>query len=220
MVKGKPLRVDKSKIQEGQQLQLKESVWFSSLQDVVILMNDKFEKIYAKPKDNMDLAKKVPLKFYLVKGTGEERKVRGGEMGLRGMEKIRQWQSVDDSLRLNLVKDLGLKSQKSGNKFILFDRFMEEFPHAIRLNGQDIVVKPSKLGLYYVFMEEGGKSGKQLAEVEFFEKNEVKSELRFIAQNAVPKDSAEVIQLKYIKGMYPFLPDYQLETIVLRAGKK
>jgi hypothetical protein len=219
MVKGKPLRSDKSKLRDGQQLQLKESVWFTSLQDVVILMNDKFEKIYAKPKDNRDLAKLVPVKKYLVQPNEGDSRNRGGNIGLRGTEKIRQWQSVDDSLKLNMVQDLEIKALKPDHQFVLYDRFMEPIPNSIRWVGEDLVIKPLKLGLYFVFQETSGKGAKQLAEVEFVEKNEIRLELKFVAQNAQPKDSAEVLQVKYLKGMYPHLPPYQLQTIIQKVEK-
>ena len=64
-VKGKPLRFGKKEIHDGQQIQDKEMIMFTTLEDVVLLLNANYEKIRLFPARFNNLKKLIKVADYI-----------------------------------------------------------------------------------------------------------------------------------------------------------
>jgi hypothetical protein len=214
LVKGKPLREGNALLRDGQRLEDREKVTFTSLQDVVILMNSHFEKIYLKPKANGDLKKPLLVKSFMTKNGVYSELTKNLTVNTRAVEKSFAFQSAFDTLSLELVSDLKQPETVDSKGYKLFDHFMEIIPNAIALNEGKLIIKPSKKGIFYLHYSNGKTNGSPLAEIEFLEKDEVLAELSFISKSATPPDSSKSFQLKHLRKLYPALPKIQVESLI------
>lgn len=197
LVKGKPKRQGNLFLQDGQKMLEREKVLFTSLQDVVILMNSHFDRIYLKPKGKTDLNKlKAVVEFVPKKPNSGERSLMAQT---RGMDKSRNIQILSDTLRIDLDMHTGLNA----SDFKLYDVYMEEVKTSIRLEGNNLVLTFPKTGVFILYCKESSKSNGVLAEIEYLAKDEVLAELRFVAKSVTASDSVHSEQIRYMNRVYP-----------------
>jgi hypothetical protein len=84
---------------------------------------------------------------------------------------------------------------------------------SVSIDGEYLLLHPSKSGLYFLRYVKSPGQTEMLAEIEFLDREEVKAELRFIKESSMPVDSVNKQQLKYIRKVYPKIPDSQLQTV-------
>jgi len=213
-VKGSPLRIDKLALRDGQKFEEKERVMFTTIKDVVILMNSHFTKIYLKPKNQTELKKLVKVNDFIQNLSVAEIKLRGAST--RGTDAQSLFQSLFDILRIHMIQDLKLTANQSAAGFKLLNVFMEDIPNGVKPVGETQVITPPKAGMYYLHIGSGNQMNQTLAEIEFLEKEEVMAELKFVAKSANPADSSQSIQIRYLRKIYPNVFDNQMNSVVIR----
>jgi hypothetical protein len=215
-VKGKPKRAGKNEIRDGEKLLKKDKVVFTSLQDVVILMNSHFEKIYLKPESRTELNKPLGvLDFLNRKGSSAEIQ-RRASLVTRGYADQVLIQTFSDTLRLNLPRQLRQPAGSNPEGYRLLDPYMEIIQGAVTVRGDEMVLVLPKTGLFYLHFTSGSYQNKAIAEIEFLERKEVLAELKFVAGSASPPDSSQSIQTKYLRKLYPNVPDEQVHNLIVR----
>jgi hypothetical protein len=202
LVKGKPKRQGNQLLQDGQKMLEKEKVLFTSLQDVVILMNSHFDRIYLKPKGKTDLNKlKAVVEFIPKTPNSGERSLMAQTRG--GMDKSRNIQSLSDTLRIDLSSFQDIPPGLKESDFKLYDVYMEEVKNSVRLVGSSLVLTFPKAGVFILYSKESSRSTEILAEIECLAKDEVLAELRFVARSVTAADSVQTEQIRYMNRVYP-----------------
>jgi hypothetical protein len=79
-----------------------------------------------------------------------------------------------------------------------------------------LVISPKKSGFYSLYFSKGTSNSEVLAEIEFLDMDELKSELKFVATSASHVDSAKSNQIKYIRKLYPKVLDSQISEILAK----
>jgi hypothetical protein len=215
LVKGKPKRQGNKSLQDGQKMLEKEKVLFTSLQDVVILINEHFDRIYLKPKGKTDLNKlKAVVEFVPRVPQSAERSIVAQT---RGIEKTRNIQSLSDTFRIDLSTLQNIHPGLKVSDFYLSNGYMDEVKSSFRLEGNILELTFPKTGLFILYCKESSRSLEVLAEIEYLAKDEVLAELRYVAQSAASSDSVLREQIRYMNRVYPHLSN---EQITLALNKK
>jgi hypothetical protein len=215
-VKGNPLRSGKETLKDGQKIEGKEKVMFTTMKDAVVLLNASFDKIYLKPKGPVQLKKLLKVGDFAqgkIYGTGS---TKNAIMNLRGGMSGTEFQSISDTLKLHIVKDLKRTPDASLSSFKLFDQYMESIQGVMKVEGEYLIIMPKKSGFYNLHFSKGTSASEVLAEIEFLDMDELKSELKFVASAAVHIDSAKSNQIRYIKKLYPKVIDNQISEILAK----
>lgn len=213
LVKGKPLRSGKEALKDGQRMVRKENVMFTTPNDVVILMNARFEKIYLKPRNRTELHRLQKVVDYMPPGRPEDSRSRGQS---RGEESQTAFQTVHDTLRINIVSTFKQRVGTKESSYTLLNQFMEPISNSVWLEGEVLCIAPRKPGTFYLNFSTGQNQNKTLAELEFLEKDEVVAELRFVANNTNVPDSSQSYQVRYLRKMYPNISGDDLASVLIR----
>lgn len=209
LVKGKPKRQGNLFLQDGQKMLEKEKVLFTSLQDVVILMNSHFDRIYLKPKGKTDLNKlKAVVEFVPKKPNSGERSLLAQTRG--GTDNSRNIQSLSDTLRIDLSSYPDIHPGLTVLDFKLYDVYMEEVKSSIHQEGNTLVLTFPKAGIFMLYCKESSRSTEVLAEIEYLAKDEVLAELRFVARSVTAADSVQTEQIRYMNRVYPNMSKDQI----------
>ena len=216
MVKGSPLRSGKEILKDGQKIGEKEKVMFTSMKDAVVLLNSSFDKIYLKPKSPVQLKKLVNVGDYAPGNIHAISSKRNSVMNLRGGMSGTEFQSISDTLKLHIVNDLKRNPDVDLSSFKLFDQYMESIPGVLKIVGQYLIITPKKSGFYILHFSKGASNSEVLAEIEFLDMDELKSELKFVAGAAVHVDSVRSNQVRYIRKLYPKVIDSQISEILAK----
>ena len=209
LVKGKPKRQGNQPLQDGQKMLEKEKVLFTSLQDVVILMNSHFDRIYLKPKGKTDLNKlKAVVEFGPKAPNSGERSLMAQTRG--SMDKSRNIQSLADTIRIDLASFPDIHPGLTVSDFKLYDVYMEEVKTSIRLEARSLVLTFPKAGVFILYCKESSRSTEVLAEIEYLAKDEVLAELKFIARSVPASDSVLAEQIRYMNRVYPHVSKDQI----------
>ncbi len=209
LVKGKPKRQGNQFLQDGQKMLEREKVLFTSLQDVVILMNSHFDRIYLKPKGKTDLNKlKAVVEFVPKKPNSGERSLMAQTRG--GTDNSRNIQSLSDTLRIDLSSFPEIHSGLTVSDFKLYDVYMEEVKSRVRLEGSSLVLTFPKAGVFILYCKESSRSTEVLAEIECLAKDEVLAELKFVARSVPAADSVLTEQIRYLNRVYPHMSKDQV----------
>jgi len=216
MVKGNPLRSGKVILKDGQKIEEKEMVMFTSMKDAVVLLNSSFDKIYLKPKGPVQLKKLVRVGDYASGHIYANNTGRNAIMNLRGGMSGTEFQSISDTLKLHIVNDLKRNSAVELSSFKLFNQYMESISGVLKIVGEYLIITPRKSGIYNLHFSKGVSNSEVLAEIEFLDKDELKSELKFVAEAAVHADSAQSNQIKYIRKLYPKVIDSQISEMLAK----
>lgn len=204
LVKGKPKRQGNQLLQDGQKMLEKEKVMFTSLQDVVILMNAHFDRIYLKPKGKTDLNKlKSVVEFVPKTPKSGERSLMAQTRG--GMDNSRNIQSLSDTLRIDLSSFPNINPNLTVSDFKLYDVYMDEVKTKIRKDGNKLLLTFPKTGVFILYCKESSRSTEVLAEIEYLAKDEVLAELRFVARSVTASDSVLSEQIRYLNRVYPYV---------------
>ena len=208
LVKGKPKRQDNKLLRDGQKLLVKEKVLFTSLQDVVILMNSHFDRIYLRPKVKTDLKKLKAVAEFVPKTPHSSDPSFTAQT--RGEKKIRNIQSLSDTLRIDLSPLTDNHPGLTVSDFKLYDVYMEEVKSNIRLEGNNLILTFPKTGVFILYCKESSKSTEVLAEIEYLAKEEVLAELKFVASSVQNPESVLDEQMRYMNRVYPFVSKDQI----------
>jgi len=212
-VKGKPLRLGKKVIQDGQQIQDNEKIMFTTIEDVVLLLNASYEKIRLYPYSYNQLKKLIRVadfingRFLLNTNKTSITNVRGGSIPS-------QYQSLSDTLRLHLVKDLKITSDTDLQKLKLFNQYMEVQIGVIKIAGEFLLIFPGKPGIFTLHYEKERGQSEGLTEIEFLDAKELNAELKYVANLSGSPDSVSTHQLRYIRKLYPNVPENQAFKII------
>jgi hypothetical protein len=218
LVKGKPLKSGKLALKDGQKMIEKDKVMFTTQNDVVILMNSHFQKIYLKPRNRTELNKLQRVTDYIEPKNVLADLSRGGIT--RDEETQILFQSVFDTLRINTVKAFKQSGVATQPGYTLLNQYMEVIPKTVWQEGIVLYVRPPKAGLYYLHYSSGQSQNKVMAEIEFLEKDEVLAELKFVDRSTAIPDSSKSNQLKYLRKMYPKISVDEANAIVIRSEVK
>lgn len=212
LVKGKPKRQGNQPVLNGQKMLDKDKVLFTSLQDVVILMNSHFDRLYLRPKGKTDLNKLKEVVAFVPKSP------HPAEIPItattRGLNKSLNIQSLSDTLRIELYSFQNSHSGLTASDFTLYDVFMEEVKNSIRLEGNNLLLTLPKPGVFILYIKESSRPTEVLAEIECLAKDEVLAELRFVAKSVLASESVIKEQIRYMNRVYPYVSNDQI-TMVL-----
>jgi len=207
LVKGKPKRQDNKLLKDGQKILVKEKVLFTSLQDVVILMNSHFDRIYLRPKVKTDLKKLRAVAEFVPKSP---QSVERSFTKTRGTDKSRNIQCLSDTLRIDLFPLTGNHPGRTVSDFKLYDVYMEEVKSDIRLEGNNLILTLPKTGVFILYCKESSRASEVLAEIEYLAKEEVLAELKFVASSVQNPESVLDEQMRYMERVYPFVSKDQI----------
>jgi len=215
-VKGNPLRSGKEVLKDGQKIEEKEKVMFTSMNDAAVLLNASFDKIYLKPQGLLQLNKLVNVGDFAPGHIYANISRRNSVMNLRGGMSGTEFQSISDTLKLHLMNDLKRKPDEDILNFKLFDHYMEAVKGVVKIVGEYLIITPKKSGFYNLHFSKGTSNSEVLAEIEFLDMDELKSELKFVAGAAVHADSAYSNQIRYIKKLYPKVIVSQISELLAK----
>lgn len=199
-VKGKPLKSGKIELRDGQKMAEPDKVVFTTMLDLVILLNADFEKIRLKPKSTSDLNRQHSIDQY--KSKKEFFRVRGSEGEL-------EFQSLSDTLILDLAKDLKKSRETQEKQYLLLDFFGESHPKSLRIEDDKLVIIPPKKGMFFLHFRQGLGRSETLATLEFLDRDEVSAELKYVKNLESHPDSVSNKQIFYLKKTYPKVPENQ-----------
>ena len=213
-VMGKPLRNDKSLIKDGQKIDDKERLLFTTMKDVVIVLNDRFDRIYMKPKNLNQLKKPVKVSDFAqgnVYSGGF-----GSNLNLRSIKSGAEFQSFLDTLKLHITDGLKIKIEEPISNFSLLDQNMEQVIGAVKFEEGHLLIIPPGLGSYTLHLEKGRSKSETLAEIEFLNINAIKAELKFVYDRSQNPDSTQSNQVQYLKKFYPRVPGSQISRLTIQ----
>jgi hypothetical protein len=212
-VKGNPIQSGHKPIRDGQKMNDTQKVVFSSMDDVIILLTESFDKVSLRPSTKFDLKRPMPVKEYANIARNQE-KLRM-ETKTRGPGQEFSFQSMFDTLSLDLKVDLKKKLGYQQSDFKLLNLYMENLPDRIKKSGEVIEVFPGKPGIYSLHLKNVNGLSEVVAELEFLDNREIRAELKFVAETAPSPDSVSGRQIRYVKKLYPGIPQSQFSKFLM-----
>jgi len=200
-------------VRDGQKIDDTDKVMFTSMQDAITLVNSNFDKISLKPKSTFQLKKMIQVSEFVVPNHSKSRSV---DLSYRSAMSGTEFQSMDDSIKLHMTKDLKRDPMSPLNSFKLMNQFLEVVPAIFKMEGEFLVVIPGKPGFYTLHFSKGKGNSEVLAEIEFLNKYELKAELGFIKRSVSLADSVQPNQIRYIKKQYPKVTNDQIFEFLSR----
>jgi len=180
---------------------------FTSLQDVVILMNSHFDRIYLRPKVKTDLKKLRAVAEFVPKSPQSAER---SFTKTREVDKSRNIQCLSDTLRIDLSTFSDIHSGSKASDFKLYDVYIEEVKSNIRLEGNNLILTLPKTGVFILYCKESSRASEVLAEIEYLAKEELLAELKFVASSVQNPESVLDEQMRYMERVYPFVPKDQI----------
>ena len=174
----------------------------------MILMNSHFDRIYLRPKVKTDLKKLKAVAEFVPKTPRSPDPSFTAQT--RGENKIRNIQSLSDTLRIDLSPLTDNHPGLTVSDFKLYDVYMEEVKSNIRLEGNNLILTFPKTGVFILYCKESSKSTEVLAEIEYLAKEEVLAELKFVASSVQNPESVLDEQMRYMNRVYPFVSKDQI----------
>jgi hypothetical protein len=211
-VKGSPVYSGKSPLRDGQKISDTQQIVFTGISAVVTLLNESLEKVQLRPRNKFDLQKPLKVKYFVEKALAQNLLERNNKT--RGSENIVSFQSLKDTLRLHLMNDLKLPENLKDNTLKLFNLYLEAIPKKFHLSGEYLEIYPGKPGIYFLELNKGNGNTQSIAEIEILDLAEIKGELKYVGEIAVSKDSVLVLKSRYIKKLYPKIPEVQEKWIL------
>lgn len=220
-VKGKPLNRSGEPLRDGQKLTGTDVFRFSGPEDVVVLMNNRFDRIRLKPGNGIGTGKAFPVYVLIEQESRSQRLASAPARSLngastRGAGEPKYFQSLSDTLRLGLREDLKMDENPVPESYQLLDHFIEEMPGLIRVSGGELRIAAPGAGIFFLNHRPPGLSSRILAEIEFFDPAEVQAELRFVAGSSAPPDSARPNQVRFLRKLYPNVTEREVQMLVLK----
>ncbi len=220
-VKGKPVYKAGMVVRDGQKVTGTEVVQFTGSGDVVVLMNNRFERIRLKPGDGIGLGKPFPVYVLIERESKSQQLASGPTRSLngartRGTDEQKYFQSLSDTLRLLVGQDLKLDENPDAESFQLLDQYLDERPGRVRIWGKEIRVASPGPGYFFLYQKLPGSPSRALAEIEFFDPAEVRAELRFVASASAQPDSARSNQIRFLRKLYPKVAEREVQMLVLK----
>ena len=197
---------NKRPAQPGSLLQITDFLRFSDMSQAVVCVHPKLGKLIFKPMSREQLNTKLSVSDLLVPYQGER--------GLNGSEDVQHFQTTRDSLRLRLKEDL--KVQNTTGNFVLYDFRMNISLPKPTVEENSVRVYSSKNGTFFLHFTTDKGLSKIVAEIEFMEMDDIRSELRYMAELYPPQELVTKRQ-EYLAQQYKTLPDE--EKTLLVAGK-
>lgn len=212
-VKGRPLRSGKDKFQKGEKVNFEDKLMFTTLSDMVEIVAENSDKIQLNPKGEEELKRLVKIRDYVNQREQSQVKLRNEIIRMRGAGEHLEFQSLQDTLKLNFLLDLKLKSEQKSGTFLIMDLFNEAIPGAIQLSEEGLNIYPPKKGMWQLYFQRKGQSSRLLATLEFFNPAEIEEEIRFIKQKFSDKPNLPEILQNYIRKHYAKTPSYQTDQL-------
>ena len=195
-VNGKIMVNKKNTLAPGQKIKTTDFVFFGQMTDFFIGIHPQIGKVVLKPGSKFDLNAKMPLGELLIPFSGQ-----------RGINDVHfNYQTVSDTLRLNLHNDLRLKEVQPNSSFLLYDLWMNNSLKWVNRDTTYLYVVASKKGMQFLhFLSRPGAVSRTVAEIEFLDEKEIVQELKYLSkmeENTDPKANIEA----YMKKQYGLLP--------------
>ena len=211
-VKGKPMRSGKQELRDGQKIEGHEKIMFTTASDVVILMNDRFDKICLRPGSTVPIRTLVRVVDF-PQPDSEKMAVHM----TRGTSSTSEIQSVGDTIQLNLLSDLKKPIKTPLASFSLYNYKMDTNPGYLSINGEYLFIHTQTPGNYFLYYASSPGKSEILAEIEFLDPAEVKAELYFIARETEVRDSVPAVQKRFLQKQYPKLSADKYEFILAKS---
>lgn len=215
-VKGRPLKSGKNKFQKGEKVNMEEKLMFTTLSDMVEMISETSDKIQLNPKGAEELKRMVKIRDYVNQREQSQVKLRNEIIRMRGAGEHLEFQSLKDTLKLNLLLDLKIKSEQKSGTFQVMDLFNESLPNSVQVNDEEVLIYPSKKGMLQLFFQRKGQPSRLVATMEFFNPSEIEEEILFVKNKFQDKaNQAEILQ-NYIRKHYGKTPSYQADELLKR----
>lgn len=210
--KGKPLLANKQKIRDGQTLEEKDKLLFSSREDVVILLDSRFNKIRLTPESISEINTQFLLKNLISKRLAQTQRMKNEVVRLRGSadDPNAHFQSISDTLKLDLVQDLKLSAETRADQLRLLDFFNEAIPNALSVTDGALFIVSKKPGIFNLQKVIRPGTSEIVAEIEFLDRAELSAELKYVKASQTDPQLAKQKQADYLQRIYPYLPKDQV----------
>lgn len=182
----------------GMILKITDFLQFSNMNQAVVCIHPELGKMIFKPMSRDQVNSKLSVADLMIPYQGQR--------GLNGADDVQHFQTTHDSLRLNLAKDLNIRTSQANGSFLLYDFKMGAVPRKPVTDGLEVWVFATKRGTFFLHYSAGQGNSKMVAEIEFMEPEEVRNELRYLAQLYTTEEVASK-KAEYMARQYKTMPD-------------